>query len=203
LFPRVKLNLNTPSSRHRYLVDLRLVAEEDGQIPGFGVLDLGRSLINATYVSPKAVRRGIGRSLVEAMESAAKQGGVSQLHLNSTLNAVPFYERLGYVQRKTASNRLPTGVELHVGTPKRVSVGWGKDCTVTAIVLTNGSLQLNLLYESRGEVVDGVKTRPYSERSHSVLPAGLVAPAMKAKSWFCFPPMRPHFVVAMKPMVIP
>jgi GNAT superfamily N-acetyltransferase len=89
-----------------------LVAEEEGRVLGFGVLDLGQSLINATYVSPEAVRRGIGRRLVEAMEDAARQGGVSRLHLNSTLNAVPFYERLGYVQREAAYNRLPTGAEL-------------------------------------------------------------------------------------------
>ncbi len=89
-----------------------IVVEEDDQILGFGVLDLSNSLVNATYVSPKAARRGIGRSLVQAMESAARQGGVSQLHLNSTLNAVPFYERLGFIQGKMACNRLPTGVEL-------------------------------------------------------------------------------------------
>ena len=89
-----------------------LVAEEDGQILGFGVLDLSQSLINATYVSPKAVRRGVGRSLVKAMEDLAKQGGVSRLHLSSTLNAVRFYERLGYVQKEASFNRLPTGTEL-------------------------------------------------------------------------------------------
>jgi hypothetical protein len=94
-------------------------------------------------------------------------------------------------------------VELQVGTPKRVSVGGGKHYSVTAIVLTNGSVQLNLLYESRGEVIDGVKTQPYSERSQVVLPADLLKRAMTAKSWFCFPPMRPHFVVAMKPSLIP
>lgn len=88
------------------------VAEEDGRIFGFGVLDLSQSLINATYVSPKAVRRGVGRRLVEAMEDVAKEGGVLRLHLNSTLNAVPFYERLGYVQKEASYNRLPTGAEL-------------------------------------------------------------------------------------------
>ncbi len=88
------------------------VAEEDAKIFGFAILDFKESLINATHVNPSMAHRGIGRRLVEAMESAAKQGGVSQLHLNSTLNAVAFYERLGYFQRKTASNRLPTGVEL-------------------------------------------------------------------------------------------
>lgn len=89
-----------------------LVAEEDGQILGFGVLDLSHSLINATYVSPKAVRCGVGRRLVEALEEVARQGALSRLRLNSTLNAVPFYERLGYLQREAARNRLPTGAEL-------------------------------------------------------------------------------------------
>jgi GNAT superfamily N-acetyltransferase len=88
------------------------VAEEDDRILGFGVLDRSQSLINATYVSPKAVRRGVGRRLVEAMEEAARQGGLRQLKLSSTLSAVRFYERLGYVQREAAYNRLPTGAEL-------------------------------------------------------------------------------------------
>ncbi len=89
-----------------------LVAEEGEQILGFAVLDLKDSLINATYVSPNAVGRGIGRSLVQAMEGVARQGGVRQLQLSSTLNAVPFYKRLGFTPVKTACNRLPTGVEL-------------------------------------------------------------------------------------------
>jgi hypothetical protein len=93
-------------------------------------------------------------------------------------------------------------VELRVGTPKRVSVGRGKDCTITATVLTNGKVQLSLLYESRGEVIDGVKTQPYSERSQVVLPPGLLAKAMESKGWLCFPTMRPHFVVAMQPILI-
>jgi hypothetical protein len=94
-------------------------------------------------------------------------------------------------------------VKLRVGIPKRVSVGQGKACTITATVLANGSVQFNLLYESRGEIIDGVKTKPYSERSQVVLPPALLARAMKSKSWLCFPPMRPRFVVAMQPAIIP
>ena len=89
-----------------------LVAEDDGKVLGFGIVDLGESFINATYVSPVAVGHGIGRRLVEAMEQIAIDNGLNQLHLSSTLNAVPFYERLGYVQTGAGSNRLPTGVEL-------------------------------------------------------------------------------------------
>ncbi len=89
-----------------------LVAEQEGEVLGFGVLDFSESLINATYVSPKAVRRGVGRRLLEAMETLARQQGATRLRLSSTLNAVPFYQRLGYLQQGTGTNRLPTGVEL-------------------------------------------------------------------------------------------
>jgi hypothetical protein len=94
-------------------------------------------------------------------------------------------------------------VELRVGIPKRVRVGWGKYCTVTATVLTNGSVQLNLLYESKGEVIDGVKTQSHSARSQSIIPWKLVPrPGGPDRGWFCFPPMGRHLVVAIKPIII-
>jgi putative acetyltransferase len=89
-----------------------LVAEENGELLGFGVLDIREALINATYVCTRTTRRGVGRCLVEAMEAIARQSGVARLRLSSTLNAVSFYERLGYVQQEASTNRLPTGVEL-------------------------------------------------------------------------------------------
>ncbi len=94
-------------------------------------------------------------------------------------------------------------MELRVGIPKRVSAGWGKDCTVTATVLTNDRVRLSLLYESRREVIDGVKVQPYSERSQVVLSQRLLASGMNSRSSLCFPPMRPHFVVAIQPIIIP
>lgn len=88
------------------------VAEDTGEIAGFGVLDPNTGLINATYVRPRAVGRGIGRALLEVMEAEAIQGGFSQTRLNSTLNAVGFYGRMGYVRHGLEQNRLPSGVEL-------------------------------------------------------------------------------------------
>jgi hypothetical protein len=87
-------------------------------------------------------------------------------------------------------------VELHVGTPKRVRVGWGKFCTITATALTNGLVQMNLIYESKGEVINGVKTQSHSERSQLVFRPG-------RPGWLCLPPMGQHLVVAMQPTVIP
>jgi len=89
-------------------------------------------------------------------------------------------------------------VKLRVGIPKRVNVGRGKDWTITATVLTNGLVQMNLLYESKGEVMDAVKTQSHSERSQLVFRPDMVA------GWrLCLPQMGEHFVVAMQPAVIP
>lgn len=88
------------------------VLEDAGRLLGFGVLDARAALINATYVSPAAAHRGGGRSLMEAMEAAARADGCAELRLNATLNAVPFYKRLGYTSRGPSSNRLPSGIEL-------------------------------------------------------------------------------------------
>lgn len=89
-------------------------------------------------------------------------------------------------------------VELHVGTPKRVNIGGGEDCIITATVLTNGLVQLDLLYESKGDVIDGMKTNPYPAQQLVFNPSKLPA------RWrLCLPPIRPYLVVAMRPIIIP
>ena len=89
-------------------------------------------------------------------------------------------------------------VELRAGIPKRVSVGWGKDCTITATVLTNGLVRMNLVYESRGEVIDGVKTQSHSERQFVFRPS-----TVPARWRLALPPIGPHSVVAIRPIIIP
>ncbi len=95
-------------------------------------------------------------------------------------------------------------VDLRFGVPKRVSVGWGKHCTITATALTNGLAQMNLVYESRGEVIDGVKTQSHSEQSQFVF-------RPDRPGWLCLPPMgypsgkplEAHLVVSMRPNFVP
>lgn len=89
-------------------------------------------------------------------------------------------------------------VKLHAGTPRRMRVGPGEDCTITATVLTNGLVQLSLLYESEGGVVGGVKTQPHSERSQLVF-----RPETVSDGWrLCLPQMGRPFVVAMQPIIV-
>ena len=90
-------------------------------------------------------------------------------------------------------------VELRAGIPKRVRLGAGKDCTLTATILTNGRVRLDLQYEFKGEIIDGVKTQSQSERAQVVF-----HPASVPARWrLCDFPKGQHFVVAMRPIIIP
>ncbi len=87
-------------------------------------------------------------------------------------------------------------VGFRPGIPKRVRVGVGKYCTITATVLTNGLVRMNFLYESKGEVIEGAKTQSHCERSQLVFRPPI-------KGWLCLRQMDPHLVVAMQPTIIP
>lgn len=88
------------------------VAEEDGVIVGFGVLNEESSEVEAVYVSPGAGRRGIGLEVLGKLEERARALGLEELRLNSSLNAVPFYARAGYAAKERSKYRLSTGVEI-------------------------------------------------------------------------------------------
>jgi len=88
------------------------VAEEDGIIMGFGVLNPESGEVEAVYVSPAAGRRGIGLELLRKLEERARALGLGMLSLNASLNAVPFYKRAGYLGEEESKYRLSTGVEI-------------------------------------------------------------------------------------------
>jgi len=86
------------------------VAEVDGRIVGFSVLHGDE--VKAVYLHPDHVGRGIGRRLVEAVESEARACGVAELHLTSTLTSVGFYESCGYTKGAEHQHPVTGGVTL-------------------------------------------------------------------------------------------
>ena len=55
-----------------------------------------RARIRAMYTHPDHVKRGIGRMILAAGESAAEKEGFSALEMAATMAGVPFYKRCGY-----------------------------------------------------------------------------------------------------------
>jgi putative acetyltransferase len=86
-----------------------IVCDEDGALVGLGVCDPGQRLVNALYVRPDAVGRGVGRALLGALEAMLAGGAIQ---LNATRNAVGFYQQLGYTAQGEVVNVLPSGVGL-------------------------------------------------------------------------------------------
>ena len=91
----------------------------DGVV-GFGVLDCepsGRDdestgEVGAVYVHPDYARRGLGRTILETLESAARDAGLETLVLTASRNAVEFYERQGYAGVETVRLEMSDDVEL-------------------------------------------------------------------------------------------
>lgn len=63
------------------------LAEEESRILGFSTVTPEREL-EALFVDPDSMGRGVGRALVDAAGAP--------LSLTANLNAVPFYERVGF-----------------------------------------------------------------------------------------------------------
>src|SRR5215212_11957294 len=85
------------------------VAEEDGVVVGFGELGRESGEIQGLYVSPAG--RGVGRKLLCKLEETARACGLKSLSLTSSLNAVPFYERAGFVAVEELTETIGPGVE--------------------------------------------------------------------------------------------
>ena len=68
--------------------------------------------IRYVFVHPDVAGRGVGRSLMRASEASALRSGRRRLRLWSSLNAQPFYARLGYRRVRSARWAVEPGVEL-------------------------------------------------------------------------------------------
>ncbi|MDX2096705.1 MAG: GNAT family N-acetyltransferase [Leptolyngbyaceae cyanobacterium bins.59] len=78
------------SSRFTY------VAEDQNTIAGFGELE-ANGHIDCFYCHKNYQRCGIGRLIYEAIESKARELQISQLFVEASITAKPFFERMGFL----------------------------------------------------------------------------------------------------------
>jgi putative acetyltransferase len=72
------------------------VAEENGILIGYGALNVPDERIDAIYVRPDHHGKGIATALVKQLELSAEFQDIGTLTIMAALNAVPFYESVGY-----------------------------------------------------------------------------------------------------------
>ena len=90
---------HTPNSYAEPIAAKRLfVAEVDGELIGFGQFNAGTGVVERIYVLPSASRNGVGRALMREAERRAFAAGCPKLYLSSSLNAIAFYQRCGFVR---------------------------------------------------------------------------------------------------------
>ena len=68
--------------------------------------------IRAFFVAPEHARRGIGRLLLEACESAAREAGFRRLELMATLPGLPMYAACGFREVQRTTDVLPDGTAI-------------------------------------------------------------------------------------------
>lgn len=71
-----------------------LVAVDGARI--IGVLRGSPGRLHSLFVRKQDHRRGIGRRLMEVFERRCRKAGATEITMQSSLFAVPFYESLGY-----------------------------------------------------------------------------------------------------------
>ena len=74
------------------------LAELNGEVIGFGQFNSITAVVERIYVLPWASRNGVGQALMREAERRAVAARCPKLHLSSSLNAVTFYERCGFVR---------------------------------------------------------------------------------------------------------
>jgi GNAT superfamily N-acetyltransferase len=72
-----------------------LVAERDGGMVGMALLTQAGK-VALCYVLPEALRAGVGRALLAALEEQARAWDIGKLFLHSPASSTAFYERHGY-----------------------------------------------------------------------------------------------------------
>lgn len=89
--------------------EVRLIAELDGVPAGIGCLVIANAELRACYVITEAARHGVGSAIVAEIERLAKAHGLTELSIDSSVTAVPFYTTQGYVEIRRQDHVLRSG----------------------------------------------------------------------------------------------
>lgn len=105
----------TPSLFNEGIKDennIGVVAVESAIVIGYGFFNLRDRELRALYVLPQFTCKGVGKLIMARLEDMALKKNIKKLTLQSTINAVGFYQKLGYQIIKT--DRHPINEEVFI-----------------------------------------------------------------------------------------
>ena len=85
------------------------VAAVDGRVIGTGMIDLDSGKLDAIFVHPNHMGSGVGKQIMLHLEQLAIEAGLTQVKLDSTLNASSFYRARGFVGEEVSKCKSPRG----------------------------------------------------------------------------------------------
>lgn len=88
------------------------VAAIESTILGTGILDLESGQIDAVFVHPDVMGKGIAQAMMRHLEHLARNAGLAQMKLDSTLNAAAFYRKCGFVGDAVSTYESKKGISL-------------------------------------------------------------------------------------------
>lgn len=106
------ISLYTPQRLVEYAQDqLVLVAEMLDEI--VGTATISQNYFGSVFIRPDMHGKGIGTKLMDSLERLAKQNGLEEVVLHSSINAVKFYEKRGYTKvRKISDEKFGESFEM-------------------------------------------------------------------------------------------
>lgn len=84
-----------------------LIAETDGEIAGFAEATFEDRELNKLYVDPAYQNQGIATLLSDEIDMRLGSHGIDSLYVEASVNAVPFYEQVGYERIGTHQKPIP------------------------------------------------------------------------------------------------
>lgn len=89
-----------------------IIAKHNSTSVGFGTLDPTTGEVVQLYIRPGYARKGIGNQILEELLGKAKETGLREVHLVSSLNAEAFYANSGFQSGQKCKHRFPYGDEV-------------------------------------------------------------------------------------------
>ena len=96
----------------QFVVEQFYVVAAGDTVVGTGMIDRNTGRLDAIMVRPDMMRHGIGRQMVSFLEDIARTAGLTELTLDSTLNAAEFYRSCGFVGEARGTYESPRGITL-------------------------------------------------------------------------------------------